>query len=182
MNEYQLNSIEEEAWGDDELTGIDISIPFLLEKADWTSFYNQKGYPGKYPFLLYSNDDAEVLNDRILSEVNRTQILTGHNKLQADIYTRFTDHDDQVVGFVWLAISGTRSFASDLLEDLQWLLKSGVKAYLEHAYTSHGKEASVEWTPIEQHISYKYIQDKLPPKSNVELASYLFSGTITPRE
>ncbi|MDO5016874.1 MAG: hypothetical protein Q4E10_00750 [Porphyromonas sp.] len=172
----------EEAWGDDELTALDISAPFLLEKADWTLFYNSKGYEGQYPFLLYSHDDADVLNDRLLAEVNRTQVLTGHNKLQIDLFTRFTDHEGETVGFVWLEISGTRAFAPDLLDDLEWLLKSGVKAYLERAYTSHGKEGVLEWQEaISTHPAYSEIEKKLPPQSNLEMADRLAVATLIPK-
>ncbi len=180
--EYNLQAEENEAWGDDELTAIDISIPFLLEKADWTRFFNDKGYEGQYPFLLYSHEDAEVLHDRMLAEVNRTQMLKGHNKLQCDLYTRFVDGRDGVVGFVWLAIGGTRSFASDLLDDLQWLLQSGVSTYLKHAYTSHGEVAQLSWVEeLTNHPAYPMVETQLPPKSNLELADRLSYATILPQ-
>lgn len=173
---------EIEAWGDDELTAIDISAPFLLEKADWTAFFNQKGYEGQFPFLMYAHEDAEVLNDRIMAEVNRTQVLKGHNKLQVDLYTRFADHGESVVGFVWLTISGSRSFAPDLLDDLQWLLQSGAKAYLEHAYTSHGEEGVVTWREeIASHPAYPEVAEKLPPKSNLQLADRIATATLLPK-
>ncbi len=179
MDEIQLNPAEKEAWGDDELTAIDLSIPFLLEKADWTTFYNSKGYEGQYPFLLYSNEDADILNDRLLSEVNRTQILTGHNKLQADLFTRFIDHNDTVIGFIWLSISGTRAFAPDLLPDLEWLIKSGTTAYLQSAYSTDCSEVIVDWQKdIERHPSYEYVQQKLPPVSNLSTASYIFTAVL----
>lgn len=180
--EYNLQAEEQEAWGDDELTAIDISAPFLLEKADWTKFFNDKGYNGQYPFLLYSHEDAEVLHDRLLAEVNRTQVLKGHNKLQCDLYTRFVDFEGSVVGFVWLAISGTRSFAPDLLDDFEKLLQSGVSSYLEHAYTSHGEEAQVTWQETLTTLpAYTRVEPKLPPKSNLELADRISFATIRPR-
>ncbi|MBR8712989.1 hypothetical protein [Porphyromonas levii] len=181
-NEYNLRAEEEEAWGDDELTAIDLSIPFLLEKADWTKFFNTLGYDGQYPFLLYGHEDAEVLHDRLLAEVNRTQILQGHNKLQCDLYTRFGDYEGKVVGFVWLAISGTRAFAPDLLDNLQWLLQSGTTTYLEHAYTSHGAEAELTWleTPT-QYPAYATVEAHQPPQSNLQLADRLSIATILPR-
>lgn len=180
--EYDLHVEEEEMWGDDELTAIDISAPFLLEKADWTKFFNQRGYDGQYPFLLYSHEDAEVLHDRLLAEVNRTQVLKRHNKLQCDLYTRFADYDSHVVGFVWLAVSGTRSFAPDLLDDLEWLLRSGVTTYLEHAYTSHGEEAKLTWVDdLRLQPAYANVETHLPPKSNLEQADRLSFATILPR-
>ena len=180
--EYNLHVEEEEVWGDDELTAIDLSAPFLLEKAEWTKFFNDKGYDGQYPFLLYSHEDAEVLHDRMLSEVNRTQMLTGHNKLQCDLYTRCVDHEGGVAGFAWLAINGTRSFAPDLLDDLERLLRSGVTAYLEHAYTSHGAKAQLTWVEDPTcHPAYAALADHLPPKSNLERADRLSCATILPR-
>lgn len=178
-----MSEIEtKEQWGDDELTAIDISAPFLLEKADWTSFYNAKGYEGTYPFLLYAHEDAEVLNDRLMAEVNRTQTLTGHNKLQVDLFTRFSDHNEEAVGFVWLVISGTRSFAPDLLDDLEWLLRSGATFYLQHAYTSHGKEGVVTWMEdISSHPAYAQVMEKLPPRGNLELADRLSLALLCPK-
>lgn len=180
--EFNLHVEEQDAWGDDELTAIDLSAPFLLEKADWTKFFNDKGYDGQYPFLLYSHEDAEVLHDRILAEVNRTQMLKGHNKLQCDLYTRFVDYEEKVVGFAWLAISGTRSFAPDLLDDLEWLLQSGVTTYLEYAYTSHGEVAQLTWLEeLSQHPAYNTVLHRQPPKSNLETADRLSTATILPR-
>lgn len=180
--EYNLRVEEEEHWGDDELTAIDISVPFLLEKADWTRFYNLKGYEGVYPFLLYAHDDADVLNDRLMLEVNRTQVLKGHNKLQTDLFTRFEDSESGVVGLVWLVISGLRTFAPDLIEDLIWLLRSGTEVYLEHAYTSHGEEAAVKWLEVQElGATYKLFESKLPPKSNLDLADRVCYATILPK-
>lgn len=180
--EYNLQAVEEESWGDDELTAIDISAPFLLEKADWTHFYNSKGFDGKYPFLLYTHEDADVLNDRLMVEVNRTQVLKGHNKLQVDLFTRFADHNGKVVGLAWLVVSGLRTFAPDLIDDLIWLLQSGTAVYLEHAYTSHGEEAEVKWLEASDLESINELFNaKLPPRSNLELADRVSYATILPK-
>lgn len=181
-NEAKSHPLSEEAWGDDELTAIDISAPFLLEKSDWTHFFNAKGYPGQYPYVLYTHEDAEVLNDRIMAEVKRTQVLPGHNKLQCDLYTRFVDHHGSVVGFAWLAISGTRSFAPDLLDDLQWLLVSGTTAYLQQAYTWHGTAPQLTWQEGEPtHPAYKLLGEGVPPRGNLQLADRLTTATILPK-
>ncbi len=179
MSEIEMN----EQWGDDELTAIDFPIPFLLEKADWTSYFNNKGYSGAYPYLLYMHEDAEVLNDRLMAEVNRTQTLTGHNKLQVDLFTRFSDHNEEAVGFVWLLISGTRSFAPDLLDDLEWLLRSGTTYYLQHAYTSHGKQGVVTWVEeLASHPAYTQVEKKLPPRGNLKLADRLAMAILSAEE
>lgn len=166
--------VENDPWGDDELTAIDLSAPFVLDKSDWTTFYNSKGYDGKYPFLLYSHEDADVLNDRIMSEVNRTQVLTGHNKLQLDLFTRFVDIDGEEVGFVWVIVSGLRTFASDLKADFVWLVQSGINAYLKSVYTKEEKVPEIHWHKEPQESSlYKHFTAKMPPAANTSQADVM---------
>lgn len=172
MNMMNPEIDEKDEWGDDELTAIDLSAAFLLDRADWSLFYNQKGYPGVYPFLLYQHDDADILNDRLLAEVNRTQMLKGRNKLQIDLFTRFTEMPNgEVVGVAWLDISGLRALAPDLVEDLLFLFQSGATVFLSQSYQTHGKNVSIKW--YDQWVDVPFaplFQDKKPPKANLDLA------------
>ena len=175
MEEKDLRNLEvgeKEEGGDDELTAIDLSAAFLLERADWTRFYNQKGYSGSFPFLLYMHEDADILNDRLLAEVNRTQMLKGRNKLQIDLFTRFTENQDgEVVGMAWLEISGLRALAPDLVDDLVSLFQSGATVFLTQSYQTHGKEVEIKWYETYAEVPYAPLfQDKKPPKANLDLA------------
>lgn len=175
---------EQEEWGDDELTALDLSAAFLLERADWTTYFNQKGFDGSYPFLLYAHDDADVLNDRLLSEVNRTQVLTGRNKLQIDLFTRFADTPEgKVIGLGWLAVSGMRSISPDLKEDLLWLFCSGASEYLCRSYSTHGKSVRITWYERKEGVDVLPLFDgKEPPKANLERAEYIRYAVIIPEE
>lgn len=174
------NYIENDPWGDDELTAIDLSAPFVLDKSDWTAFYNAKGYDGKYPFLLYAHEDADVLNDRIMAEVNRTQVLTGHNKLQLDLFTRFADINGEEVGFLWVACSGLRTFATDLQEDFIWLVRSGVEAYLKSAYAKGEAIPQIHWhNSTEESGIYDHFEAKQPPVANTSQADVMLYAHLT---
>ncbi|MDO5035758.1 MAG: hypothetical protein Q4D93_02225 [Porphyromonas sp.] len=175
------NIDEKDAWGDDELTALDVSPAFLLERADWSNFYNEKGYTGSYPFLLYMHEDAEVLDERLLAEVNRTQSLEGKNKLQLDLFTRFIDREGEVHGAAWLLVSGMRSIAPDLKEDLVRLFRMGAKAWIEESYESHGAVAVVHWMEEseEQEAWMRDFEDKRPPLSNMQYADFISTARIT---
>lgn len=180
-NIYSESDIDEkEEWGDDELTAIDLSAAFLMERANWTMFYNQKGYSGQYPFLLYAHDDADVLNERLMAEVNRAQVLNGYNKLQVDLFTRFTEHENgHVVGMAWLCVNGLRTIASDLKDDLIWLFVSGASDYLRRSYNTHGVEAEIQWFDHWSEVpSALLFEDKKPPKSNLDRAECIKFATL----
>ncbi|MDN4754947.1 hypothetical protein QYZ87_10545 [Porphyromonadaceae bacterium W3.11] len=183
-NIYSASNIDDnEEWGDDELTAIDLSAAFLLERADWTTFYNQKGYEGQYPYLLYAHDDADVLNDRLMAEVNRAQVLKGQNKLQVDLFTKFIENQNgDIVGMSWLCVNGLRSIATDLKEDLIWLFSSGTSDYLSHSYSTHGVVVDIEWFDDWAEIPQASLfDDKKPPKGNLDKADCIKFATLIPR-
>lgn len=135
-----------DVWGDDQLIASDISIPFLLQKADWTAFFSQKGFEGPYPMVLFMYDEAEQLNDALMGEVNRTQVLSGEKQLRVDVATKFVDTEGETpTGRALLKVSGLSEFDGRLVEDILFLLRSGVHAWLMESYSTHGVIPEVEW-------------------------------------
>lgn len=137
---------EQEVWGDDQLIASDVSIPFLLQGADWTGLFRHKGYEGQYPMVLFMYDEAERLHDALMAEINRTQVLSGDSQLRVDVYTRFEGEDDEVEGRAILVISGLSELDPLYTDDIIYLIRSGVSTWLTEAYSTHGVTASVAWS------------------------------------
>lgn len=137
---------DKDVWGDDQLIASDVSIPYLLEKADWSGLFNGKGFSGQYPMVLFMHEEVEELNDRLMDEINRTQVLSGAQKLRVDVTTKFVGEDQDASGMALLLVSGLDEFEAKYHDDLFYLLRSGVKAWLTEAYSTHGVMPRVEWS------------------------------------
>lgn len=156
-----------DVWGDDELIAPDVSIPYLLQGADWTGLFNQKGFDGQYPMVLFMHDEAERLNDALMEEINRTQVLTGDKQLRVDVSTKFIDIDGQPTGRALLCISGLSEFDARYTDDLMYLLRSGVGGWLTECYSTHGITPRVEWLDdMETHAVdgqwHEWLGERLP--------------------
>lgn len=155
---------DKDVWGDDQLIASDVSIPYLLQYADWTGLFNQKGFDGQYPMILFMHEEAERISDALMSEINRTQILSGDCQLRVDVATKFLDHGPDVTGRGLLVVSGLDEFCSDYLADFLYLIRSGVQAWLTGCYSTHGVTSIVEWLPDAPDIGEwaKWLHERCP--------------------
>ena len=136
---------ENEYWGDDELIGEDLPGMMLLQRADLTAFYNKKGYEGTYPALLYFYDEAERLHDSIVSGLSEAQSAYRSERFIISVCTRFSGDKEAEKGFVEVTFEGSNTLSPDINEDVITLMLSGIQNWLQEAYSTHGKKASLIW-------------------------------------
>ncbi len=137
---------EQEYWGDDELIAKDISGTQMLQRANLTAFFNSKGFPGTYPALLFFSDEAERLNDLIFGELSRAQAPDSVPRFVIDVHTKFTGETEAASGEAVVVFRGSEAISEDVRSDVLSLMRDGIKQWLEEAYSTHGKTASLEWT------------------------------------
>ena len=137
---------EKEYWGDDELIARDLSGTMLLSRADLTRFFNQKGYPGTYPALLFFSDDAERLNDLIFSEIARSQSPDASPRFVIDAETKFEGREEASFGRITVRMSGDGGLDASVREEIILLMLDGIRSWLEEAYSTHGRIARLSWT------------------------------------
>ena len=136
---------ETESWGDDELIAEDVSAIMLLQRANLTTFFNDLNFPGSYPTLLYFSDEAEALNDRIFAEIGKSQAPEADPKFVIRVRTAFKGEKEQTAGKVYADFYGAEAFSAELRPHILTLMRSGIKNWLEAAYSTHGKTASIKW-------------------------------------
>ncbi|MDD7559547.1 MAG: hypothetical protein SOW44_07005 [Porphyromonas sp.] len=139
---------EQEYWGDDELIAKDISGTQMLQRANLTAFFNSKGFPGTYPALLFFSDEAERLNDLIFGELSRAQAPDSVPRFVIDVHTKFTGETEAASGEAVVVFRGSEAISEGVRSDVLSLMRDGIKQWLEEAYSTHGKTASLEWTKM----------------------------------
>lgn len=139
------NTKDKEYWGDDELTAEDVSGTMLLQWADLTAFFNQKGYSGTYPALIYFSEEAEKLSDMIFNELSHSQSPSQDPRFVINVYTKFKGEEEATHGDVSVVFSGVKALYQDVSEDILFLMLDGIKHWLEGAYSTHGKKARLDW-------------------------------------
>ena len=136
---------EKEYWGDDELIGEDLPGMMLLQRADLTSFYNQRGFRGTYPSLLYFYDEAERLSDQIVSGLSRAQAADSAVRFVISVHTKFTGETEAEEGSAVVRFEGSEALPEEVADDIRELMLSGIKNWLEEAYSTHGRQAILTW-------------------------------------
>ncbi len=149
---------EQEYWGDDELIAKDISGTQMLQRANLTAFFNSKGFPGTYPALLFFSDEAERLNDLIFGELSRAQAPDSVPRFVIDVHTKFTGETEAASGEAVVVFRGSEAISEDVRPDVLSLMRDGIKQWLEEAYSTHGKTASLVWTKTTESEAFGLIR------------------------
>ncbi len=75
-----------EAFGEHNLTAKKIDLRELAARIDWTPFFHFWGFKGKYPEILYTNEEADKTYEAAMELLG--QVVAG-NELEAALVVRF---------------------------------------------------------------------------------------------
>ncbi|MDD2293266.1 MAG: methionine synthase [Bacteroidales bacterium] len=86
---YPLESFRQaEAFGEHNLTAINLPVETVVDKIDWTYFFSFWGFKGKYPEIIYQNEEAEKCYESAIYTLN--QMISG-NEVELSVMVRFFD-------------------------------------------------------------------------------------------
>lgn len=77
-----------DGFGEDNLTGKHIGLETFMGYIDWTPFFHFWGFKGKYPEIVYSNEEAERIYESALKVLSET-VTDG--SFDASVIVRFFD-------------------------------------------------------------------------------------------
>ena len=86
-----------EAFGEHNLLGKNINLQDLMDKIDWTPFFHFWGFKGKYPEIIYQNEEADTTYQAALEMLGTA--IAG-KEFEASILVRFFNayaENDEIV-------------------------------------------------------------------------------------
>lgn len=89
--------LQPETFGEHNLTGKKIDIQKLVSKIDWTPFFHFWGFRGKYPEILYQNEEADKTYQTALEMLGT--VIAGQ-EFEASVVVKFFDacaENDEIV-------------------------------------------------------------------------------------
>ena len=136
----------DDKWGDTQLTANNVSAARLLNRADWSEFFHQKGYSESFPMVTYVHDEADRLYSDLITEAGVAQSTDRQPRLRIGTFTRFIDLEDGTVkGAAWLVLVGLDGVRGALRRDMITLLLSGALDWLRQSYTEEGIVPLIDW-------------------------------------
>ncbi|WP_415987119.1 methionine synthase [Butyricimonas virosa] len=95
---YVCDHVESTTFGEHNLLVKRLNLEDLVERIDWTPFFHFWGFKGKYPEIIYTNDEADRTYQAALDMLGK--VIAG-NEFDVSIIVRFFDayseHEDIVL-------------------------------------------------------------------------------------
>ena len=95
---YDWDHVESTTFGEHNLLVKRLNLEDLVERIDWTPFFHFWGFKGKYPEIIYTNDEADRTYQAALDMLGK--VIAG-NEFDVSIIVRFFDayseHEDIVL-------------------------------------------------------------------------------------
>ena len=95
---YDWEHVEPTTFGEHNLLVKRLNLEDLVERIDWTPFFHFWGFKGKYPEIIYTNDEADRTYQAALDMLGK--VIAG-NEFDVSIIVRFFDayseHEDIVL-------------------------------------------------------------------------------------
>ena len=95
---YDWYHVESTTFGEHNLLVKRLNLEDLVERIDWTPFFHFWGFKGKYPEIIYTNDEADRTYQAALDMLGK--VIAG-NEFDVSIIVRFFDayseHEDIVL-------------------------------------------------------------------------------------
>ena len=94
---FNWNNVQPTTFGEHNLLVKHLNIEDLVERIDWTPFFHFWGFKGKYPEIVYTNDEADRTYQAALDMLGK--VIAG-NEFDASIIVRFFDacsENDEIV-------------------------------------------------------------------------------------
>ena len=85
---YDWNHVEPTTFGEHNLLVKRLNLEDLVERIDWTPFFHFWGFKGKYPEIIYTNDEADRTYQAALDMLGK--VIAG-NEFDVSIIVRFFD-------------------------------------------------------------------------------------------
>ena len=85
---YDWDHVEPTTFGEHNLLVKRLNLENLVEKIDWTPFFHFWGFKGKYPEIIYTNDEADRTYQAALDMLGK--VIAG-NEFDVSIIVRFFD-------------------------------------------------------------------------------------------
>lgn len=85
---YDWGHVTPTTFGEHNLLVKRLNLEDLVEKIDWTPFFHFWGFKGKYPEIIYTNDEADRTYQAALDMLGK--VIAG-NEFDASIIVRFFD-------------------------------------------------------------------------------------------
>lgn len=85
---YDWDHVAPTPFGEHNLLVKRLNLEDLVEKIDWTPFFHFWGFKGKYPEIIYTNDEADRTYQAALDMLGK--VIAG-NEFDASIIVRFFD-------------------------------------------------------------------------------------------
>ena len=85
---YTWDHVEPTTFGEHNLLVKRLNLENLVEKIDWTPFFHFWGFKGKYPEIIYTNDEADRIYQTALDMLGK--VIAG-NEFDVSIIVRFFD-------------------------------------------------------------------------------------------
>lgn len=85
---YDWDHVTPTTFGEHNLLVKRLNLEDLVEKIDWTPFFHFWGFKGKYPEIIYTNDEADRTYQAALDMLGK--VIAG-NEFDASIIVRFFD-------------------------------------------------------------------------------------------
>ena len=85
---YDWDHVAPTPFGEHNLLVKRLNLENLVEKIDWTPFFHFWGFKGKYPEIIYTNDEADRTYQAALDMLGK--VIAG-NEFDASIIVRFFD-------------------------------------------------------------------------------------------
>ena len=86
--QYDWNHVEPTTFGEHNLLVKRLNLEDLVERIDWTPFFHFWGFKGKYPEIIYTNDEADRTYQAALDMLGK--VIAG-NEFDVSIIVRFFD-------------------------------------------------------------------------------------------
>ena len=94
---FDWDHVEPTTFGEHNLLVKHLNIEDLVEKIDWTPFFHFWGFKGKYPEIVYTNDEADRTYQAALDMLGK--VIAG-NEFDVSIIVRFFDaysENDEII-------------------------------------------------------------------------------------
>lgn len=86
--QYDWDHVDSTTFGEHNLLVKRLNLEDLVEKIDWTPFFHFWGFKGKYPEIIYTNDEADRTYQAALDMLGK--VIAG-NEFDVSIIIRFFD-------------------------------------------------------------------------------------------
>lgn len=95
---FDRNSYPPPEFGEHHLTGKHINVENFVNRIDWTPFFHFWGFKGKYPEILFTNEEAEKTYEAAMKMLEEIIVKKEFDvSLIARFYDAYSENDDIVL-------------------------------------------------------------------------------------